>query len=428
MSLTDRFEPNGPKRILSLDGGGARGLISLGYLERMEALLQERFGADFRLHQYFDLIGGSSTGAIISTLLCLGWRPAEIRELYLQMLPKVFKPRGGLMGLAASVGFRTKFDGAQFSRAMDEAFKAAAARAGTAPELMTFETSELLTGLAVFAKRIDTGAVWVQTNNPRRKYWTPSNAAFHPDGAVFYPNRDYHLKKVVEASASAPYFVDPVDISIDPDQPGLFVDGGASPVNNPSQELFFMTTLREAAWAGAPDAPTPFGFGWPTGADTLLMISVGTGHVRAEISPREYKRLLELKQAIHALRTIIADADVAAVSWMQAISRHVDPWTVNSNLGAMRGMRIVDAPLLSYQRYNQTIDGAALTDLLGAEWGAANLRGKALEHLREFDAVDRKTLRRFAEIGAAAAEAQVKPAHFPAAFDRLSAPAAPASS
>jgi patatin-like phospholipase/acyl hydrolase len=62
----------GPKRILALDGGGVRGVISLAYLERIEAILRRRFGPETVLADYFDLIGGASTGAIIATGLDLG--------------------------------------------------------------------------------------------------------------------------------------------------------------------------------------------------------------------------------------------------------------------------------------------------------------------------------------------------------------------
>jgi len=52
-----------PKRILSLDGGGIRGFLTLQYLEAIEALLRQRTGrADLVLSDYFDLIGGTSTG------------------------------------------------------------------------------------------------------------------------------------------------------------------------------------------------------------------------------------------------------------------------------------------------------------------------------------------------------------------------------
>ena len=55
----------GPKRILALDGGGIRGVISLGILKAIETLLAARAPnkEDFRLAHYFDLIAGTSTGS-----------------------------------------------------------------------------------------------------------------------------------------------------------------------------------------------------------------------------------------------------------------------------------------------------------------------------------------------------------------------------
>ena len=56
----------GPKRILSLDGGGVRGAVSVAFLERIEQILDEQAGHKVRLGDWFDLIGGTSTGAIIA--------------------------------------------------------------------------------------------------------------------------------------------------------------------------------------------------------------------------------------------------------------------------------------------------------------------------------------------------------------------------
>ena len=64
--LRERFRQPGPKRILALDGGGARGLLTLGVLQKLEEELARRSGNPglFRLAHYFDLIGGTSTGAL----------------------------------------------------------------------------------------------------------------------------------------------------------------------------------------------------------------------------------------------------------------------------------------------------------------------------------------------------------------------------
>src|SRR6516165_1075454 len=57
----------GPKRILALDGGGIRGILTLEYLSAIENILRTRSGrGDFLLCDYFDLIGGTSTGSTIA--------------------------------------------------------------------------------------------------------------------------------------------------------------------------------------------------------------------------------------------------------------------------------------------------------------------------------------------------------------------------
>src|SRR3954463_5866672 len=63
-------------RILSLDGGGAKGFYTLGALKEIEGLI------GCPLYQKFDLIYGTSTGAIIAALLGLGKSVDEIEVLY----------------------------------------------------------------------------------------------------------------------------------------------------------------------------------------------------------------------------------------------------------------------------------------------------------------------------------------------------------
>ena len=63
LTRDQHFASAGPKRILSLDGGGLKGIVSLGFLDRIEALLKARHGDDpnFRLAHYFDLIQNVGT-------------------------------------------------------------------------------------------------------------------------------------------------------------------------------------------------------------------------------------------------------------------------------------------------------------------------------------------------------------------------------
>ena len=71
-------------RILSLDGGGAKGFYTLGVLREIEAMIGP-------IHQRFDLIFGTSTGAIIAAMLALGKNVAEIQKLYTDYVPIVMK-------------------------------------------------------------------------------------------------------------------------------------------------------------------------------------------------------------------------------------------------------------------------------------------------------------------------------------------------
>lgn len=76
-----------PFRILSLDGGGAKGFYTLGVLREIEGL------TGCRLHQSFDLIFGTSTGAIIAALLALGHSVDKIHEYYREYVPIIMRKR-----------------------------------------------------------------------------------------------------------------------------------------------------------------------------------------------------------------------------------------------------------------------------------------------------------------------------------------------
>src|SRR5512133_487296 len=92
-TLQQHLDPSsGPKRILALDGGGIRGALTLGYLERLEQILKDRHPRikDFRLCDYFDLIGGTSTGSIIGAALAIGMSVGEIKEYYFSLGEKIF--------------------------------------------------------------------------------------------------------------------------------------------------------------------------------------------------------------------------------------------------------------------------------------------------------------------------------------------------
>src|SRR5690348_17205822 len=88
-SLRGRYEADRPRRMLALDGGGVRGLVTLGILERIESLIKEKTG--HRLCEYFDYIAGTSTGAIMAAGLAQGMTTAELIDFYKSSAKQMFE-------------------------------------------------------------------------------------------------------------------------------------------------------------------------------------------------------------------------------------------------------------------------------------------------------------------------------------------------
>lgn len=86
-----------PFLILSLDGGGIKGLFSAAILAKLEEDL------NIQLSDHFDLVSGTSTGGIIALGLGAGLRPAQIVEFYVREGPSIFaqRPWTGLQHLIA---------------------------------------------------------------------------------------------------------------------------------------------------------------------------------------------------------------------------------------------------------------------------------------------------------------------------------------
>src|SRR6266480_5494931 len=79
-------------RILSLDGGGIRGVFPAAFLSKLEEHLDKPIG------RYFDLIAGTSTGGIIAIGLGLGLSAGDIVKLYVEQGPAIFDQEHGVVG------------------------------------------------------------------------------------------------------------------------------------------------------------------------------------------------------------------------------------------------------------------------------------------------------------------------------------------
>lgn len=108
--------------ILSIDGGGIRGIIPAKILEFLESELQKLDGEEARIADYFDVIAGTSTGGLMTAMLTApdaNNRPLfaakDLAPFYVDNGPQIFPTRcGGLLGSVGStmrVLVGPKYDG-----------------------------------------------------------------------------------------------------------------------------------------------------------------------------------------------------------------------------------------------------------------------------------------------------------------------------
>jgi len=100
-------------QILTLDGGGIKGIFSAAVL----AFLEEDLG--IKIINHFDLIVGTSTGGIIALALGIGMSPREIVHFYVQKGPDIFYSN---KFSKIKQYFRSKYDNVHLEKALKECF------------------------------------------------------------------------------------------------------------------------------------------------------------------------------------------------------------------------------------------------------------------------------------------------------------------
>lgn len=369
--LIDRFDAPGPKRILSLDGGGIRGALSLGYLERIETLLRVRYSnPDLKLCDYFDLIGGTSTGAIIAASLAIGKTVSEVKSQYLQLGGEIFGDKKGFMGFSIDY----KYDEKPLKAALNNMF--GDIRIGDEG------VHGLKCGLCVVTKRLDTSSTWPVTNHP---------------GGQYYNRNRFLLKDIVRASTAAPTYFIPEIIDLGGGQSGAFVDGGLSMMNNPAMQLFLVATVKG------------YGFNWKPGSDSIQLVSIGTGVRDTKLVAEKLKnpRLWEI--ASFAPEQLMHDAAEFIEMMLLYLSKSPTSRSIDRVMGGMESAVDAHQKLMYYLRYNVVLDKINLV-----QEGITDLTDKQIESLTEMDDADNRYI--LAEIGEKSAQRQIKNDHFPEIF------------
>jgi len=236
-------------RILSLDGGGTRGYLSIHLLANIEKYLNNKNNEQIPLGQRFDLIVGTSTGAIIGGLLAIGKSAQEIAELYEADIPEIFNPKQKRGWFSCLI--RPKYDNQVLIKRANQYFKN-----------LTF--NDVKTDLIVTS--VDITQMQLRLHK----------SAFIERNKI---RADEKLANAIIASTSAPTFF-PVARKLD--KSDYLIDGGIT-ANNPA-----MVGLLDALDF---DRKSKRGIQPPENFNDILLLSIGTGKER--VTPYNVNALLK---------------------------------------------------------------------------------------------------------------------------------------
>jgi hypothetical protein len=358
------------KRILTIDGGGIRGIIAIEILAKIESILKDELhDKNLVLCDYFDFFGGTSTGAIIAAALACRWSVDTLREFYINDGEKMFD--------AANIfaRFRYKYDDDNLAEMLKSVFK-------DFPTLGSVADALLL----MVMRNATTDSPWPICNNPTAKYNLPERR--NPPNCDC--NLDFPLWQLIRASTAAPTFFPPEKIRMG-DWQFLFVDGGLTCYNNPSFQAFKMATLG------------PYNINWNTGEKEMLLISVGTGLQTDADLKLASKDMNIIYNASHIPSIMISAAQIEQDLLCRMFGKCLVGDPIDREIGDLIGVPgPTQSRLFTYARYNVELTTNGFTSI-----GITDIDP---EHVQKMDSV--KHICEMQAIGKAIAEKRVTKEHF----------------
>ena len=353
-SLKERLETQLPKRILSMDGAGVRTGIIFGFLERIEQLLQIRYGsADIRLSDYFDLIGGTGPAALVATELACGKQVSEIKPLFRRGVRAILSQKRMFFNPLS----RSLYKDSELLKFLRDVF-----------EDRTIEDDALRTGLCIITTRLDDGATLAFTNHPED-----------------HDKPRLRLRDLVLASTSLPTFLPPVKVDLGETNPAYLVSGDASVGPDPALYLFMLCTGNL------------FPFRWRTGRRRLFLLSLGGAEGHASERKPSIEKRSSLMLLPQFLNLMIQGLRQQSQSMLQTLT--FTPDTERTALGDNMTEDLQAEPILSYRRFDVCLE---------EDWFRANNLEKFVEkidRLRRLDDID--SLEDHFAIGQAVAESKI---------------------
>jgi uncharacterized protein len=225
--------------ILSLDGGGMRGILTIQLLKQLEEV------AGIPSYELFDMVAGTSTGGIIAGLIVRGFTAVQIEKLYEDLITKVFHPR--------PLGNRFLNPPQYSKKKYRELLK------DIIGDKLTLEEACILKDMDLMLTSRDMSAA-------EETFFTCFKQK--KDGSHHGTYKDVLLRAVMESTMSAPTYFYPLE---------RFVDGGVTTYNNPSLAAFieavtYSTPLKDREFR---EYTIPH----------VTVISLGTGATQKFVKP-----------------------------------------------------------------------------------------------------------------------------------------------
>ncbi len=240
-------------KILSIDGGGIRGVIPGVILMRMEKIIQQKTGnSQAKLADYFDFFAGTSTGGIlVGIYLCPDEKDPAKPRFTAEQAVELYLRRGPLIFNSSAWKRFTSMGGLNEEKYSEEALEKY-----LRAYFRDIRLSELIKPCLIAAYEIE----------KRHPYF------FSRDDARRYVDRDFYIRDVARATSAAPIYFKASQISSMSGSVLSCIDGGLV-ANNPS-----LCGLTEVLKVNGHEQP------WPI--RDVMMISLGTGIKK---NPIEYK-------------------------------------------------------------------------------------------------------------------------------------------
>jgi len=329
-----------PRRILSIDGGGIRCMIAVEILLSLEEKIREVTNDPTRkLCDQFDMIAGTSGGAIVASAVAMGTPMEEVRDFVLNNAKYMCKSARWYER------WRSRYDDAALSAHMRKLYGADT----------TLGSDKLKSLLLLVLRNWTTESPWLVSNNPQAKYNQPE---------LDDCNLNLPLWQLARASAAAPYYYEPETIRFGNKNQYefVFVDGALTGFLNPAFKAFQYVTN------GA------YGLNWPASENDLVVVSVGAGDIRKQRLDKTARHYNIFRSALDVPDALMYATTREQDLLCRTLGRCITGATIDSEVDDMKAHSYpVEPRLFRYHRINPSLSESGLKKIGCAHITAENL-------------------------------------------------------